>query len=941
MPSLFLSHSSKDDAAAVTLEAWLTNNGFTDIFVDHRMAGGDKWRDELRASAASCRVVVCLVSRSWLKSDECFGEFMAAVYLGRRIIPLFLPPPPEIDEEAAAPQKLDETAANRLVKVGSEDQGIKLDTCVTPDGVLDIDSDQSVADRLRAGLRAAGALNKVGLDPEAFSIDRRRIPTPFPGLASFGDDDAYAALFYGRSREIALVLDELRRMRATRDLRPFVILGASGAGKSSLLKAGVIPRLRRERPAWLPLRALRPGADPLLNFADALVRTLADFGKVEAPGVIRDRLFESWSSAERDEKFELTDEGKKTLEEVLEVEGRKLRTAMGHANATILISVDQAEEIARFDGKSGDALGDYLRIAQAARKSDWMLAFTIRTDSFPELQAHHRFQGLEVHPFDLRAMPTYYHDSVVEEPVRRYGHEIEQSLLEALMKDIPDADALPLLAFTLQRLWQQFASSGNLTKQNYEKLGGLKGLMEDAAERALRGIKPDQDVPLFPREPSKQIVELGVYTFVPTLVQINEQGATIRRVAKWSSFTSEQQDLLHMFDLWRLVVLKGEADGNTVEVAHEALFREWTRLKGWLEPERARLDALRLLQIDASNWKRNDRDAGYLNHRGNRLTATNALTQVEGYRKYLATTELEYLAACKEAEKFGKKRARRVWMLVGLLFGILVAGPAAYWQGSWLKEKIYWLRHVHVANAGDLQFQDCTDCPEMIAVPAGTFMMGARPAEGERAEFPQHEVAITQSFAVGKTEVTFDQWEACVTYGDCRGDIGTNGWGRGQQPVINITWSDAKRYVNWLSRVTGQTYRLLTEAEWEYVARAGNQALYSFGNDDEGMLKDFAWFEGNAEGHTHPVKGKRANQFGLNDVYGNVSEWVEDCYAQDYRNAHPDGSAWTAQNCGRRVVRGGSFQDRARALRSSARDWSAFDKGEKYIGFRVARTLVP
>src|SRR5712692_1235751 len=321
MPILFLSHSSKDDAAAVALEAWLVKNGFTDIFVDHQIAGGDKWRDELRASAAACRVVVCLVSASWLKSDECFGEFMAAI--------------------------------NRLAKVGAEDQGIKLDTCITAAGVLDIDSDQSVADRLKAGLRAAGALNKVGLDPEAFPVDSKRVPTPFPGLASFGDDDAYAALFYGRSREIALALDELRKMRATRDLRPFVILGASGAGKSSLLKAGVIPRLRRERPAWVPLRVFRPGSDPLLNFADALVRTLADFGKIEAPGAIRERLFDAWSKAERNENSELTDEGKKTLEGVLEAEGERLRTATGSAKATILISVDQAEEIARFVGKSG------------------------------------------------------------------------------------------------------------------------------------------------------------------------------------------------------------------------------------------------------------------------------------------------------------------------------------------------------------------------------------------------------------------------------------------------------------------------------------------------------------------------------------------------------------------------------------------------------------
>jgi formylglycine-generating enzyme required for sulfatase activity len=350
---------------------------------------------------------------------------------------------------------------------------------------------------------------------------------------------------------------------------------------------------------------------------------------------------------------------------------------------------------------------------------------------------------------------------------------------------------------------------------------------------------------------------------------------------------------------------------------------------------------LRLLQIDASNWNRNDRDLAYLNHRGSRLAAAKTLTEIKAYRKYLSPPEFEYRAACEQAEKLAKKRAHRVRTIVGLLFWMVLAGPTAYWQQSWLKETGYWLAHVHTDKPGDRQFLDCTHCPEMVVVPSGKFMMGSRPGQGDKTEFPAHEVMIARAFAVGKTEVTFDEWEACVSYGNCRGNIATNGWGGGQQPVINVTWTDAKRYVSWLSRVTGYSYRLLTEAEWEYVARAGNQALYSFGNDDEGMLNDYAWFEGNAEGHPHPVKEKRPNQFGLNDLYGNVSEWVEDCYAQDYRNANPDGSAWTGENCGRRVVRGGSFLDRARALRSAARDLSTFDKSDKYIGFRVARTPAP
>jgi formylglycine-generating enzyme required for sulfatase activity len=195
---------------------------------------------------------------------------------------------------------------------------------------------------------------------------------------------------------------------------------------------------------------------------------------------------------------------------------------------------------------------------------------------------------------------------------------------------------------------------------------------------------------------------------------------------------------------------------------------------------------------------------------------------------------------------------------------------------------------------------------------------------------------------VSKSEVTFDEWDACVAYGDCAADIGTAGWGRGSQPVIYVTWNDAQRYVKWLSRVTGRPYRLLTEAEWEYAARsqttAGTTTHYSFGND-ETPLGDYGWFADNADGRAHPVKEKKANPFGLNDMYGNVAEWVEDCFSENYRDARSDGSAWMPANCTRRVIRGGSYQDRAKMLRSASREWATFDKPEKYIGFRVGRTL--
>jgi len=461
MAVLFVSHSSKDDAAARALETWLRGRGFTDIFVDlSNIAGGEKWAQALRDASGACRVIVCLVTERWLASDECFGEFKAAWYMGKRIIPLLALEPGNA------------SSGERLAKVLAEDQGFNIAACMTAEGRLDLARDPEIERRLETGLRAAGALTRIGLDPEAFAIDRKLRPMPFPGLASFGDDDADAALFYGRSREIAEALEEIRKVRAERDMRPFVILGASGAGKSSLLKAGIIPRLRREAPAWLPLRAFHPGADPLLNFAEAVARTLADFGKVEAHGVIRDRLFDAWSKAERGEKRDLTAAGLATLEAVLEAEAKKLRDAADRGGVSILVSVDQAEEMARADGDNGEALADYLRAALAAATSRWQLAFTIRTDSFPELQSHRRFQDLKARGYDLRAIPVFRFDSVVEEPAKRYDVEVDKTLVDALMEDAPTEGALPLLAFALQRLWRQYAASGALTRDNYDKVGG-------------------------------------------------------------------------------------------------------------------------------------------------------------------------------------------------------------------------------------------------------------------------------------------------------------------------------------------------------------------------------------------------------------------------------------------------------------------------------------
>ena len=252
-------------------------------------------------------------------------------------------------------------------------------------------------------------------------------------------------------------------------------------------------------------------------------------------------------------------------------------------------------------------------------------------------------------------------------------------------------------------------------------------------------------------------------------------------------------------------------------------------------------------------------------------------------------------------------------------------------------------------------FRDCPECPELVVVPAGSFTMGSPSSEGRRHddEGPQHRVTIPEPIAVGKYEVTFAEWNACVAAGGCNGHRPDDeGWGRGQRPVIDVNWGDAKAYVGWLSRKTGERYRLLSEAEWEYSARAGTTGPFHFGST---ISTDQANYDGNytyGSGRkgvyrrkTMPVGSFSANGFGLHDVHGNVWEWVEDCVHDSYAGGAPtDGSAWVSGGgCNRRVLRGGSWvNDRPGGLRSAHRIGDAAgDSGAASNGFRVSRTLTP
>lgn len=242
-------------------------------------------------------------------------------------------------------------------------------------------------------------------------------------------------------------------------------------------------------------------------------------------------------------------------------------------------------------------------------------------------------------------------------------------------------------------------------------------------------------------------------------------------------------------------------------------------------------------------------------------------------------------------------------------------------------------------------FRDCPDCPEMVLVPGGAFLMGSPPGEVGRFddEGPQHRVQI-KAFAAGKYEVTWDEYDACVLAGACA-SAKDDGFGKGARPVTNVSWDDAKSYARWLSVDTGKRYRLLSEADWEYAARARTNTAFSVGRTIAASQANFDATKiygdgqaGEARAKTLPVGAFLSNAFGLFDMHGNVLEWIEDCYAANYSAGQPlDGAPFAPEACTYRIARGGSWSNGPSLLRSALRGGEPPEVRFNNLGFRIAR----
>ena len=383
-----------------------------------------------------------------------------------------------------------------------------------------------------------------------------------------------------------------------------------------------------------------------------------------------------------------------------------------------------------------------------------------------------------------------------------------------------------------------------------------------------------------------------------------------------------------------------EGGETYAEVAHEAIFRRWEQAAR-MDRRRARVSGLE--KRARSRSPRLARRPPTL-RKNDALLMGVALAQAQSWlgkrREDLPVVDRSFIGESTKRESKVRARARQAQAFIYVLLVGIILGLIGLINRTYIEEQVNWYWTVRPYMVGQVQpyvlspdaeralkpgqvFRECAkDCPEMVVVPAGEFMMGS--------PLTEHRVAIAKPFAVSKFDVTFADWDACVSIGACQreGRAGDLGWGRDTRPVINVSWDDAQHYVTWLSRMTGEPYRLLTEAEWEYAARAGTQTAYPWGNyigkNNANCNGCGSQWDGR---QTAPVGSFAANGFGLYDMVGNVWKWVEDC--------HHNGG-----DCSRRVVRGGSWDYDPEYLRSDYIMGISpyFPSGS--VGFRVGRTLV-
>jgi len=638
---VFISHSSKDTDASRKIGDWLCDRGFDAPFLDFDeqfgLRLGADWEKQLYHELKRSDALILILTPNWLASKWCFAEFVQGRSLGKPIFPVVMSP---IGETIFAPdiQKLD--------LLGEEQGGLE---------------------------RLSQELRQIVWERRGY-VDFPANRAPYPGLLSF--DEVDAAIYFGRDKEILDVLALLRAQRSRGETKAIVILGASGSGKSSLLRAGVIPRLKRDQKAWIVLPTVRPQRTPLDQIATSLVVGLAAPERFAA--IARDLQSDPCATS-------------RTL-------AQELRLKAMAVEACIVAPIDQSEELFSLSEASQAAAFVKVIAAMTASSSVWVPLLTMRSDYLEKLQiaARDRFEFSQylLDPFPVTRIPE-----IIEGPARIVNMQVESALVSTAMQDATTEYALPLLAFALRELYDRHGADGKLTLAEYETLGDrnldltpLENAVRQAADRIIESNRstPDAD----------EALQGLRNAFVPHLVRVNDIGDYVRKPAAWDQLPTAARALLDQLIDARLLVRRQEGDKRIVEVAHEALLRKWPLVKGWLDEEREFLLGKQQLERDLTEWRSvSDHQKSETLLRGLKLTKAAEWRQT--HADQLSPEEHEFIHASeeqarkdREAIEAQRRKVARFQQLVAIVsvaalvvVSVFAFGFYQQWRTAELKER--------------------------------------------------------------------------------------------------------------------------------------------------------------------------------------------------------------------------------------------------------------
>lgn len=647
MPRIFLSHSSEDNREAIALKQWLVEQDpalDADIFLDidprNGMVGGERWKQTLSRKLSSCEALLCLVSNSWESRPECVHEYRGAEDSGKRVFCA------RLDDDAGAHSVSAWQWRDVFVRDGE------------PTAAVDIGDDAP------AVVFSADGLDRLLRDVQSPDLGAGSFPWPPPnepdrepyrGWLPFESFDA--GVFFGRDTETVRALKTLSEIAESGTGKLFVVLGASGTGKSSFLRAGILPRLIQKRGHFAVLGTIRPGRGEAmtgdLGLASAIFSGRMRVGLTEPSlGEIKNHLIQDPAKV------------RELLAETL-LESRDVTA--GHDPALVL-PLDQAEELFSAEaGNEGPALLAILRELMSSRAGGpplrLIILATIRTDRYAVMQTAPQLAGVDIAFDELRPMPLGRFKEVIEGPAKRSTESgrplaLEPALVNQLFADVANmtagGDSLPLLSLTLHRMYRDYHSSGRLTLAQFTEMGGMASVVHNEIDRLL-----SQD----PATRRKEL-ELLKNAFVPWLATVSENNQPLRRIALWTDIPEASREVVSRFVDARLLVRDRRALGtdaaehqDVIEVALESLLRQWPDLAQWLAEQQTDLKATDDLIREANRWESHGRDTAYL-YEGTLLTKAEALCASSTFSRKLESAR-DFVGASRRRESERGEETRR------------------------------------------------------------------------------------------------------------------------------------------------------------------------------------------------------------------------------------------------------------------------------------------